>query len=205
MASKRPDGRVEPGQRISSAFSARAWNRAQDAADLVLGARTGAEAGASSVIERASNIIIIRNDSGQNIPIFGVIGISGVAIDPSGGTINGTDAASRNAREFVSRPVLIGIHPGENINVGEKIAIAMEPIANGKFGRAAVGGCFPCKVYINNASHGFAGPLRSLTADETYSPGGQPWELYSADCGPVMLLWKESGQVISDRWAVGLM
>jgi hypothetical protein len=40
MATKRPDGRVEPGQRISSAFSARAWNRAQDAADVVLGART---------------------------------------------------------------------------------------------------------------------------------------------------------------------
>ena len=33
----RPDGRVQPGQRLDTAFSARAWNRAQDAADLVLG------------------------------------------------------------------------------------------------------------------------------------------------------------------------
>lgn len=41
----RPDGRVEPGQRISSAFSARAWNRAQDAADIVLGSKTGLAAG----------------------------------------------------------------------------------------------------------------------------------------------------------------
>jgi hypothetical protein len=37
----RPDGRIEPGQPLRGAISARAWNRAQDAADLVLGARTG--------------------------------------------------------------------------------------------------------------------------------------------------------------------
>jgi hypothetical protein len=41
----RADGRVEPGQSLKSAFSARAWNRAQDAADIVLNERTvfGAE------------------------------------------------------------------------------------------------------------------------------------------------------------------
>jgi hypothetical protein len=37
----RPDGRVRPGQKLDTAFSARAWNRAQDAADLVLGDRGG--------------------------------------------------------------------------------------------------------------------------------------------------------------------
>lgn len=41
----RSDGRLEPGQPIRGAISARAWNRAQDAADLVLGARAGVEAG----------------------------------------------------------------------------------------------------------------------------------------------------------------
>jgi len=43
--SGRPDGRIEKGQRIGSAISARAWNRAQDAADIVLGVRPGVEAG----------------------------------------------------------------------------------------------------------------------------------------------------------------
>jgi hypothetical protein len=45
---KRQDGRIEPGQKLSGAISARAWNRAQDAADIVLGERTGfgAEPGA---------------------------------------------------------------------------------------------------------------------------------------------------------------
>lgn len=37
----KPDGRIEKGQRIASAISARAWNRAQDAADIVLGVRPG--------------------------------------------------------------------------------------------------------------------------------------------------------------------
>ena len=40
----RPDGRIEPGQPLRGAISARAWNRAQDAADLVLGANTGVTA-----------------------------------------------------------------------------------------------------------------------------------------------------------------
>lgn len=38
----RSDGRIEPGQRLSRAISARAWNRAQDAADIVLGTRPSA-------------------------------------------------------------------------------------------------------------------------------------------------------------------
>jgi hypothetical protein len=38
---KRQDGRIEPGQKLSGAISARAWNRAQDAADIVLAERTG--------------------------------------------------------------------------------------------------------------------------------------------------------------------
>jgi hypothetical protein len=45
---RRIDGRIEPGQKISTALSARAWNRAQDAADLVLGQQYGAQAGALS-------------------------------------------------------------------------------------------------------------------------------------------------------------
>jgi len=44
----RPDGRIEKGQRLSSAISARAWNRAQEAADRVLGVTPGVEAGAGT-------------------------------------------------------------------------------------------------------------------------------------------------------------
>ena len=44
----KPDGLIEKGQRLASAISARAWNRAQDASDIVLGVRPGLEAGNSS-------------------------------------------------------------------------------------------------------------------------------------------------------------
>lgn len=44
----KPDGRIEKGQRLSTAISARAWNRAQDAADIVLGARPGVTGDAQS-------------------------------------------------------------------------------------------------------------------------------------------------------------
>jgi hypothetical protein len=37
----RRDGRIEPGQPLKTAISATAWNRAQDAADVVLGLRPG--------------------------------------------------------------------------------------------------------------------------------------------------------------------
>jgi hypothetical protein len=41
----RQDGRIEQGQSLKSAISARAWNRAQDAADIVLGQRYGLKEG----------------------------------------------------------------------------------------------------------------------------------------------------------------
>ena len=191
MATKRPDGRVEPGQRISSAFSARAWNRAQDAADVVLGARTGAEAGASAGVERASNIVLIRNDSGQDVPWLGVLGISGVAIDPSGGTLNGTNDASKRAREFAARPVLTGVTPlGSH---AEAFVVCLEPIKDGKIGRAAVSGVFACRVNVTSTAHKFA---TAKTGDLS--------QLQSASCGVLQLVWKESGTG-SNKWAVGVM
>jgi hypothetical protein len=53
----KPDGRIEKGQRLSTAISARAWNRAQDAADIVLGVRPGVEAG--DVLRRPPHRIIV--------------------------------------------------------------------------------------------------------------------------------------------------
>lgn len=40
----KPDGRIEKGQRLATAISARAWNRAQDAADRIFGVGVGLQA-----------------------------------------------------------------------------------------------------------------------------------------------------------------
>jgi hypothetical protein len=187
----RPDGRIEKGQRIRSAISARAWNRAQDAADRVLGAGTGATGGGYSGADPAPNIVLIKNTSGQDVPMCGVLGISGVEIDPSGGNLTGTADADKRAREFVSRPVLTGVTP--TTAHAESFVVTLEPIANNKIGRAAVGGAFACKVNVTNASHRFA------TAKN--DDGSQ---LQSAACGVLQLVWKETGTG-ANKWAVGVM
>lgn len=46
----RSDGRIESGQRLTSAISARAWNRAQEAADLVLGRQPAVQGGPVNVL-----------------------------------------------------------------------------------------------------------------------------------------------------------
>ena len=189
MATKRPDGRVEPGQRISSAFSARAWNRAQDAADVVLGARTGAEAGESVALEKAVNIVLIRNDSARPVPMFGVLAIESVTSNPEGGEMTGTDLASQRAKEFSRRPVLTGRIP---VAADKSFAIALEPILQNKIGRAAVSGATPCRVEIVDGSHNFA-TVRD----------GDVTQLRSANCGPVQLLWKPSGAGLM-KWALGV-
>jgi hypothetical protein len=187
----RPDGRIEKGQRLSSAISARAWNRAQEAADRVLGAQPGAQGGGLTSATPAPNVVLIVNDSGQDVPMCGVLGISGVEIDPSGGSLTGNTDADKRAREFVSRPVLRGVTP--TADHAESFVIALEPIANAKIGRAAVSGAFACRVNVTNASHRFA-----------TAKNGDRSQLQSAACGVLQLVWKEGGTG-ANKWAVGVM
>lgn len=186
----RPDGRIEKGQRLSTAISARAWNRAQEAADRVLGAQPGTEGAGLTSATPAPNVVLIKNTSGVDVPMCGVLKITGVEINPSGGTLDGQGDADRWARQFVAQPILTGSMPGRG---DENLAIALEPIANDKIGRAAVGGAFACKVRINSALHNFA-----------TSKDGDLSQLDSVACGPIQLLWKE-GLTGPLKWAVGIM
>ena len=184
------DGRVRAGQSIATAFSARAWNRAQDAADILLNARPAMAAEASG-LERAPNFVMIKNDTGENLKRFGVLGISGVVINPSGGTLEGTNAASSAAREFSMSPVLSGVTP--TVGHANKFAVLLEPCPIDGVVRAAVSGVFACVVNVIDSSHGFA----------TIKVGDNE-QLQSTGCGLVQLLWVESG-IGSRKWAVGVM
>lgn len=53
---ERGGGRVEQGQKIRGALSAQAWNRAQQAADIVLGAGAGVTAG-TTVVSRYPAVV----------------------------------------------------------------------------------------------------------------------------------------------------
>jgi hypothetical protein len=187
----RRDGRIDPGQPLGKAISSRAWNRAQDAADIVLGQAPGATAADAGGFDRLPNFVMIQNNSGQDVPRLGVLGITGVVIDPSGGTLSGTNAASIRAREFARRPVLVGTVP--NSSHVETFAVLIEPAANGAIVRAAVSGTFACLVNILDSSHRFA----------TIKDGDRE-QLESTACGVLQLLWKESGTG-PKKFAVGVM
>jgi len=180
----RPDGRIEPGQRVASAISARAWNRAQDAADVVLGERPNFAAAGPRGPGYAVNIVLIRNDSGSDVDQFGVLGISGVAIDP-------TDSEAHE-RSFVEQPVLTGVAPLVDEHA-DRFVVTIEPIKDGSIGRAAVAGVFACKVQIVSASHRYA---TVKNADTT--------QLRSSTCGLVQLLWQEP-DTGENKWALGAM
>jgi len=188
----RQDGRIEPGQKLSKAISARAWNRAQEAADVVLGGRYGQIAGSLAPTSNSYNSVLVRNTSGFDVPWLGVLGISGIAINPSGGTLDGTDPASVRARSFASGPILQGTTPTTQSH-RNTFVVAMEPIADGKMGAAAIGGAFACVVHVLSDDHGYAVVKDS---DRT--------QLQSASCGPVQLLWKESGTG-EHKFAVGAL
>lgn len=134
----RNDGRVERGQKIASAFSATAWNRAQDAADLVLAQRAQFGGDSPRSLPPASNIVFVRNNTGSTVERFGVIGIGGPL----------TNLATSNGI------VVDGVMPAANAS----FAIPMEPIEHGKVGKCACGGVFPVRVEICNSTHMYANP-----------------------------------------------
>jgi hypothetical protein len=181
-----PRQNVRSGQQLAIAAEQINWINRQMRGG---GGHSSTEAAA---VDRASNIVLIRNNSGVTVPQVGVLGISGVAIDPSGGTLFGADAASARARSFAERPVLVGNIPSIASH-GNAFAVTLEPIGIGKIGRAAIGGCFACLVYVTDPTHGFA------TVKD-----GDVTQLQSARCGVLQLVWKQSG-FGECKWAAGVM
>lgn len=187
----RNDGRIEKGQRLSSAISARAWNRAQEAADRVLGAQPGTEGAGLTSATPAPNVVLIKNDSGADVPQCGVLGISGAVFNPHTGNHGQIDEAI--LRTFQSSIVLSGVTPQAGTH-DDAFVVALEPIAQNKIGRCATGGTFPVCVNILNTSHKYATVKNN---DVT--------QLQSAGCGSVQLLTKPDLPPGSGRYCVGSM
>jgi hypothetical protein len=185
----RNDGRIEAGQKLAGAISAKAWNRAQDAADRVLGAGTGMTGGGPTGAEAASNIVLVKNTSGLAVPWLGVLAISGTEISPANGSLTGNGEADSRAKQFAAQMVLTGGTPAGG---SQPVAVAMEPIPAGGIGRMAMGGRFACKVKVVSTTHGYA---RGRNGDVT--------QLISAECGPIRLLWTE-GQG-NDKYAAAMV
>lgn len=166
----RPDGRIEPGQPLAGAISARAWNRAQDAADIVLGDSLGQNAQSGGAVLKPYTWAYCK--SSVTVARWGVLAITGVEITP---TSTESDTATRS---FQDSPVLTGGTPSATTTAW---CVAVEPIESGKIGRVAVAGVVQCKLSVGDSSHKFARAKASTS------------ELETATSGEGLILWKGAG------------
>jgi hypothetical protein len=172
------EGRIQPGP-VRGQLSARAWNRAQDAADIVLGQRSDGTAAGPSDGPSSYTPILARNSTTGTVNRWGVLSVAGVVFTPSGATGNAT-------QQFQDQPVLSGGLP----TGGSSFVVAVEPIAAGKIGRVAVAGVVQAKINVVSESDTFA------TAKD-----GDLTQLTSASSGEATILWKESGTG-AGKWAL---
>lgn len=133
----RSDGRITPGEPLGTAISARAWNRAQDAADIVLGQRRGfASEGMSKLV--APYTWVYAKNTGATVARWGVVAIAGVTVAPS------SDSSAASTKQFETMPVL-SVEPVTTGQTGKR-CVAIEPIAADKIGRIAVAGAVQVKA-----------------------------------------------------------
>ena len=173
----RPDGRIEPGQPLRGAISARAWNRAQDAADLVLGANPGTAGVPGSPALKPYTWVYCKPS--VTVARWGVLAITGVEITP-------TSSSGGATASFEEMPVLTGGTPSATTTAW---CVAVEPIESGKVGKVAVGGVVQCKVEVTSADDKFVACKASAT------------ELKTGVKGEGLILYKESGTG-SGKWAL---
>jgi hypothetical protein len=119
----------------------------------------------------------VRNDSGAAVDRFGVLGIDGPVIGP--------DA---NLVEFQGRPTLKGVTPIAGAHDG-KFVVLLDPIGNGRIGRACAAGLTVARIDVSDAVHGYAD-----------IDNGDASHLASASSGAAKILWKESGT--GEKWAL---
>lgn len=169
-----PFKKVQAGQSLD--ISAQAWNAFLDNARSQKSKKHD-ELAEPPEMFRQADIIKVRNDSGQDCNRFSVLGIGAPIISP-------TD----NLREFKNQVAVSGAVPQHPQHFG-KFVILLEPLRNGKIGRAWVSGVCPAYVYVEDACHNYAD-----VAD------GEVSALFSRPSGSARILWRAGGSGF--QWAV---
>src|SRR5699024_6729445 len=115
-----------------------------------------------------------------------ILGIDTSTVDPGD-----------NEPEFRRGVALNGTEIDSTKHAGT-FAIALEPIAAGAMGKAAVEGVCICKIDVQNTTDKFA----EVPGDDGGSGSGGSGEVYlqSAAAGSAQILWKQSGTGL--KWAV---
>jgi len=124
----RPDGRLDPGEPLR--VSARAWNRAQDAADIVLGLNSGVKGFPNQSSPAPFVWVLGKNTTSGTIDRFACLSIAGLEVTPV------EDEDDKSTIDFLRGPVLSCGSP----TAGGTVVVAIDPIKPGKIGRVAVAG-----------------------------------------------------------------
>jgi len=155
------------------------YNDMVEAAKADRARKLSASGGRSEYMPPDTDVILVQNDSGADRERFDILGIDDVVITPT-----------ENAEEFKSRVALSGIEPVPNTHLG-RFVVLLEPIADGKLGRACISGVCPCQIDVIDAGHKYA----DINPDS-----GDRFRAASRQFGGAEILWKESGT--GTKWAV---
>ena len=180
----RADGRIQAGQKLTTAISARSWNRALDAADIVLGDRQGFGVDPARATSAPYLHVSARNGSGSLVPRWGILGITGLYV-----TAAGNNASAEGNAQFQEMPVVNTAMPGTGF-FPERWGVALEPIANNAFGRLAVTGVVQVKVRVINTGDRYVRALANNNAS-----------VVSGSHGEGMILYMEPGTG-DNKWAL---
>lgn len=195
---RRNDGRVEPGQSLKTAFSARAWNRAQDAADVVLKTLGGVQGQEVPRQALPYTWVMAKNIGGSTIPSFSAALIYDylTPVDP-------TDSANA-ADQFTRAPILsCAFAAGGYLNQTSLSTfsapvwgVAVEPIKPEQIGRVAVSGVVQIKTRVVSHLHQYVTIADSSVDDQ----------LTSCVVGEARIVWRAGGASfggqLSDQWAL---
>lgn len=165
--------RPVPGDTL--VIPARAYGGFCDVAEWFEGQRLRSLAG--EVATPLTGTFPIRNDSGEDISRFGVLGIDSLIFD-----------VQDNVDGFLDHPGLVGVKP-QTPDHRSNFAIAVEPIRDGKIGRCRVSDVIQVKIDVGIEAHPFADVKHDSAA-----------VLESRAAGAARILVKESGT--GEKWAL---
>ncbi len=121
--------RVSPGEQFD--IPAESYNGFCDAADFVRNQRSQKDGSGGGLLD---GCILVRNDTGNYVPRFGILQLTSPVFEPNDGR-----------KEFQNRPSAKGILPSLPNGIGQ-FAVAQEPIIDGRLGQCKIVGLTAVKL-----------------------------------------------------------
>lgn len=171
-----PSKRFHSGQPLGAVRDSRWLNYVNEGAELAHGGRFGQ----SDVMDAdPRTTVLVRNDNGEDVPRFGVLGINSVLITPT-----------QSEDQFQNHYGLVCDAPDEERDGPGRIAITLVPLGQDKLGPAVLSGVVPVKISLPDAEM-YKG-AKFVTGDTT--------RLEAENSGDIVVLWHEQGPGL--RWAL---